>query len=162
MLLIYGKEYVNLQTAGMSIHTLTMKIINTILIIIAFCTIFNFITMLCREVTTSLTICALLFIAMFIIQAAIAPTASQLPYEKAIDQNGNIIVTDKPNLAYNDFKVKTARVLYLLNPEGQAMEVYNNDSEEPNFLNQMPIYSGGLIVILNTLGVALFNKKELK
>lgn len=162
MLLIYGKEYGNLQTAGMSIHTLTMKIINTILIIIAFCTIFNFITMLCREVTTSLTICALLFIAMFIIQAAIAPTASQLPYEKAIDQNGNIIVTDKPNLAYNDFKVKTARVLYLLNPEGQAMEVYNKEIEEPNFLNQMPIYSGGLIVILNTLGVALFNKKELK
>ena len=161
MMLFYGKEYGNLQSAGLSMQDLIIKLINSILIIIVFCTIFNFITMLCKEATTSLTICTLLFIVLFVIQAAISPTAHQLPYQKAIDSNGNIIVTNEPNLAYNDFKVKTARMLYLLNPEGQAMEVYNN-SEEPSFLKQVTIYSCNLIIILNYLGIVLFNRKELK
>ena len=117
--------------------------------------------MLCKEPTTALTICTLLFIVLFVIQAAISPTAHQLPYQKAIDSNGNIIVTNEPNLAYNEFKVKTAKILYLLNPEGQAMEVYNN-TEVPSFLKQFPIYSCGLIIIINSLGIVLFNKKELK
>lgn len=161
MAFIYGKEYGNLQSAGLSMQDLIIKLINSILIIIAFCTIFNFITMLCKEPTTALTICTLLFIVLFVIQAAISPTAHQLPYQKAIDSNGNIIVTNEPNLAYNEFKVKTAKMLYLLNPEGQAMEVYNN-IEVPSFLKQLPIYSCGLIIILNTLGIVLFNRKELK
>ena len=77
-------------------------------------------------------------------------------------ENGKIVVTDKPNLLYNDFKVKTARILYLANPEGQAMEIYDNTLEEPIFIYQLPIYSCGLIVIINVLGITLFNRKELK
>lgn len=88
--------------------------------------------------------------------------SKSLPYEKAVDENGKIVVTDKPNLLYNDFKVKTARILYLANPEGQAMEIYDNTLEEPIFIYQLPIYSCGLIVIINVLGITLFNRKELK
>lgn len=162
IILIYGNKYGNLQTIGLSIQDIVIKLISSILVIIAFCTIFNFITILCKEITTSLTICTLLFIVLFVMQAAISPIANQLPYEKAVDENGKIVVTDKPNLLYNDFKVKTARILYLANPEGQAMEIYDNTLEEPIFIYQLPIYSCGLIVIINVLGITLFNRKELK
>ena len=139
---MYGNKYGNLQTIGLSIQDIVIKLISSILVIIAFCTI--------------------LFIVLFVMQAAISPIANQLPYEKAVDENGKIVVTDKPNLLYNDFKVKTARILYLANPEGQAMEIYDNTLEEPIFIYQLPIYSCGLIVIINVLGITLFNRKELK
>ena len=83
---MYGNKYGNLQTIGLSIQDIVIKLISSILVIIAFCTIFNFITILCKEITTSLTICTLLFIVLFVMQAAISPIANQLPYEKAVDE----------------------------------------------------------------------------
>lgn len=116
--------------------------------------------MICCEITVSTIICTLLFITLFIAQGAFSITANESPYLKEIDQNGNIIVTNEPNLAYpGDFKVKIARVFYLLNPEGQAMEL---GGKETDYLNIMPIYSAGLILVINTIGIVLFNIEELK
>ncbi len=160
ILLVYGSKFGGIQALGTSLSEIIVKIVDTILVIIAFCSIFNFITMICREITISTTICTLLFIALFIAQAAFSLTANETPYLKEIDQNGNIIITEDQNPTYpGDFKVKTAKVFYLLNPEGQAMELGGKGT---SFLYYMPMYSTGLILVINVIGVILFDRKELK
>ena len=64
----------------MQISQFLMIILNTILIIISFCSIYNFIAMTCTEITISTTICTLLFIAMFIMQASFGYIASSTKY----------------------------------------------------------------------------------
>jgi len=49
IILMYGNKYGNLQTIGLSIQDIVIKLISSILVIIAFCTIFNFITILCNS-----------------------------------------------------------------------------------------------------------------
>ena len=160
ILAVFGNKHGGWNSLGSSSSEIILRIINTILTIIAFCSVFNFVTMVCKDIVVSTTICTLLFIVMFIAQGAVAITANESPYLKYFDQNGNIIVTNEPNLAYpGDFKVKTARIFYLLNPEGQAMEL---GGKETNYLYDMPIYSGILILILNILGIIIFRRKELK
>lgn len=140
-----------------------MVLLNTILIIISFCSIYNFISMICSEITISTTICIILFIAMFIAQGAFSLTAHTNKYiENAFyDENGNKhIISQELNLNYpGDEKVKQARIMYLSIPQGQAMEIGNNNLD---YLKQMPIYSITLIGIVNILGIYIFSKKELK
>ena len=140
-----------------------MVLLNTILIIISFCSIYNFISMICSEITISTTICIIIFIAMFIAQGAFSLTAHTNKYieETFYDANGNKhIVSQEINPNYpRDDKVKQARLIYLSIPQGQAMEISNNNLE---YLKQMPIYSLTLIGIVNILGIYIFSKKELK
>ena len=85
-------------------------------------------------------------------------------YTKAIIkayENGNkYIISQEPNPNYpGDEIVKMARTIYLLIPQGQAMEVGSNDTE---YAYQMPIYSIILISVVNIGGIYLIRKKELK
>lgn len=154
--LMYGK----LQ---MSILQFSISILNTILIIIAYCSIFNFVTMLCSEITVSTTICLLLFITMFIVQGSLGLTVNSKKYieHTFYDENGNrYVLSQEPNPNYpGDQKVKIAKVIYLLIPNAQANEVQNNSFENTN---QMPFYSISLIIVVNIVGIYLFSKKELK
>ena len=138
-------------------------LLNTILIIISFCSIYNFISMICSEITISTTICIIVFIAMFIAQGAFSLTAHSSKYiENAFyDENGNKhIISQEPNPNYpGDEKVKQARMIYLLIPQGQAMEIGNNDL---TYSSQMIISSIILIGVVNIVGVCIFSKKELK
>lgn len=147
----------------MPLSQFALVILNTILVIISFCSIFNFIAMICSEITISTTICIILFIAMFIAQGSFALTANSNKYinHTYTDENGNThIISQEPDPNYpGDQKVKQAKIIYLSIPQGQAMEIGNNDLES---LQQMPIYSISLIVIINILGVYIFSKKELK
>ena len=146
----------------MQISQFLMIILNTILIIISFCSIYNFISMICTEITISTTICTLLFIAMFIMQATFGYIASSTKYitNTSIDKNGNKVVTQEPDPNYpGDQKVRQAKIIYFSIPQGQAMEIKNGSSED---LYQMPIYSIILIIIINVLGLFIFSKKELK
>lgn len=142
---------------------LLMIILNTILVIISFCSIYNFVTMICSEITISTIICIILFIAMFITQGAFSLTAYSSKYiENAFyDENGNKhIISQEPNPNYpGDAKVKQTKMFYLSIPQGQAMEIENNNLET---LQQMPIYSITLIVSINLLGIYIFSKRELK
>lgn len=139
-----------------------LSMVDTILIIISFCSIFNFVTMICSDITVSTAICMVLFIAMFIAQAALSLTAFSTKYSTntTFDENGEIITIQEPDPNYpGDEKVKQARILYLLIPQGQAMEVGSDDFE---VLSQMPIYSIIVISIVNFLGIYIFCKKDLK
>lgn len=136
---------------------------NMLLIIIAFCSIDHWITMLCSEITVSTTICTLLFIAMFIAAGALGVTANSSPYvhHTYTDENGNShIISQEPSPNYpGDQVVKTARIVYLFLPQGQAQELWDNDSE---YMNQMFLYSFVLIAVVNLSGIYFFSKKELK
>ena len=140
-----------------------MGILNTALIIISFCSIFNFITMICSEITISTTICIILFIVMYIMQGVFSLTAHSTKYieQTLYDENGNKDIISQelnPNYA-GDQNVKKTKIIYLSIPQGQAMEISNSNLES---LQQMPMYSIPLIAIINILGFYIFSKKELK
>ena len=147
----------------MSLSQFAMILLNTVLVIISFCSIFNFISMICSEITVSTTICIILFITMYVVQASFSLTANTDKYitNTYVDENGvSHIVSQELDPNYpGDEKVKQARMIYLSIPEGQAMELGSND---PEYLRQMPIYSIILICAINILGIYIFSKKELK
>ncbi len=147
----------------MTLSQFAMVLLNTVLVIISFCSIFNFISMICSEITVSTTICIILFITMYVVQASFSLPANTDKYitNTYVDENGVSHIVSKeldPNYP-GDEKVKQARMIYLLIPQGQAMEIGSNDLE---YLKQMPIYSITLICTINILGIYIFSKKELK
>lgn len=145
-----------------SLSQFLVIMLDTILVIISFCSIFNFVTVICSEITASTTICMVLFIVMFIAQATLGLTAFSTKYltNTIIDENGNQVVTQELDPNYpGEKKVKQARIFYLLIPQGQAMEIGNNDFE---LLSKMPIYSFISISVVNFLGIYIFSKKDLK
>ena len=146
----------------MSFSQFAIVLLNTALVIISFCSIYNFITMICSEITISISICIILFVAMFVAQAALGFTANSRKYiEHAFWDNGNkYIISQEPNPNYpGDEKVKQARMLYLFIPQGQAMEIESGNLE---YWVQMSISSIILICVVNIAGVCIFSKKELK
>ena len=146
----------------MSFSQFSIVLLNTALVIISFCSIYNFITMICSEITISISICIILFVAMFVAQAALGFTANSRKYiEHAFWDNGNkYIISQEPDPNYpGDEKVKQARTLYLSIPQGQAMKIGGNDL---TYSAQMAISSIILIGVVNIVGVCIFSKKELK
>lgn len=146
----------------MSFSQFAIELLNTALVIISFCSIYNFITMICSEITISISICIILFVAMFVAQAALGFTANSRKYiEHAFWDNGNkYIISQEPDPNYpGDEKVKQARTLYLSIPQGQAMKIGGNDL---TYSAQMAISSIILIGVVNIVGVCIFSKKELK
>ena len=147
----------------MSTSQFAITLFDTALVIISFCSIFNFIVMICSEITVSTTICIILFIAMYVVQGALSLTVNTDKYltNTFTDENGiTHIVSQQPAPNYPaDQKVQQARMFYLLIPQGQAMEIGNTDSE---YLYKMPIYSVSLIIIINFIGICIFSRKELK
>ena len=146
----------------MSFSQFTIVLLNTALVIISFCSIYNFITMICSEITISISICIILFVAMFVAQAALGFTANSRKYiEHDFWDNGNkYIISQEPDPNYpGDEKVKQARTLYLSIPQGQAMKIGGNDL---TYSAQMAISSIILIGVVNIVGVCIFSKKELK
>lgn len=146
----------------MTIAQFTLIMINTFLVIISFCSIFNFIAMICSEITVSTTISILVFIAMFIAEASLGYTANKSKYITYSNWENDVGYTisqeEDPNYP-GDQKVKLAKMLYLFIPEGQANEIANGNREN---LYIMQIYSIILISIFNIGGIYLFSKKELK
>lgn len=147
----------------MPLSQFLMAILNEFLIIIAFCTIYNFVAMLFSEITISTTICIILFIAMFIISGSLALTISSKDYINILyyDENGegNIVSqTINPNYP-GEQKIKIAKTIYYFMPQGQAEEIQSGKTE---YLSKLPFYSITLIGVVNIVGIYLFTKKELK
>lgn len=171
----------------MNSSQLILIILNTILIIIAYCTIFNFITMLSSEITISTIICTLLFIAMFVICSGFSTTVNAEKYitSTTITENGESIIEKFPNPNYpSELKMKIAKIIYYTLPVGSSQEIQNassvfdylnsnldsnslstfkeNQNKSFNNLQASPNYLITLIIFLNLIGIFVFNKKELK
>ena len=146
----------------MPLNEFIMSILNVFLIIIAYCSIFNFVTMLCSEITISTTVCIILFITMFILSSSLSLTANSPKYitHSYWENDVEYIISKEPNPNYpGEQKVKIAKIMYLFIPQGQASDIA---SGETKYFTEMPLYSITLISIINICGVYLFKKKELK
>lgn len=148
----------------MPAYQFAINMLNTALIIIAFCSIYNFITMICSDITISTTICTLGFILLFIMNIVTGSAlTSSAPTVKnyGVDERGNVIVIgEQPNLNYEgEAKYNLIKTIYLLNPESQATEVQDVNSD---YTSEMPIYSIALILLMNIGGIYIFSRKQLK
>ena len=146
----------------MPLTEFAMSILNAFLIIIAYCSIFTFITMLCSEITVSITACTLIFISIVVAQMTTGYTANLTPYitNTYYEDGQEYIVSQEPSPNYPGEKiVKRAKMVYLSLPQGQAHKIASGDTR---YLYEMPMYSIILIGATNIIGVYLFNRKELK
>ena len=139
-----------------------MFILNGLLVIITYCSIYNLITMICPEITVATVISIITFIIMFIVEAYVGYIANQPKYttNSYYEDGKEYIVSQEINPNYpGDEKVKIAKTIYLIIPQGQASKIANMDTE---VIYKMPIYSLIIISIINIGGIYLFSKKELK
>lgn len=146
----------------MPLSQFALSILDVILVIISYCSIFNFVTMLCSEITVSTIICILIFIAMFIAKCSLSLTINTNQYiiNSYWEDGVEYIISQEPDPNYpGEQKVKLARTIYFFIPQGQADDIA---SEKTEYLSRMPIYSIILISIINIGGIYLFTKKELK
>ena len=179
MYLIGSKIYKPLQ---MTISQLSIIILNAVLIIITYCSIFNLISMICSEVTISVVMSVIIFVIMFVAEMIIGKTANEPKYitSSSWDNGVRTIISQEldPNYPGDDI-VNLAKTIELLLPQGQAQLITNSkltDSDEIKeqlytkeeieeyikTIYQMPIYSLIVIGVVNIGGLYLFSKKELK
>ena len=139
-----------------------MFILNSLLVIITYCSIYNLITMICPEITVATVINIIVFIIMFILETSVGYIANQPKYitNSYWEDGKQYIISQEINSNYpGDEKVKIAKTIYLILPQGQASKIANMDVE---FIYKMPVYSFLVISIINIGGIYLFSKKELK
>lgn len=139
-----------------------MFILNSLLVIITYCSIYNLISMIYPEITVATVISIITFIIMFIVEASVGYIANQPKYttNSYYEDGKEYIISQEINPNYpGDEKVKMAKTIYLIIPQGQASKIANMDTE---VIYKMPIYSFIIISIINIGGIYLFSKKELK
>lgn len=139
-----------------------MFILNSLLVIITYCSIYNLISMICPEITVATVISIITFIIMFIVEASVGYIANQPKYttNSYYEDGKEYIISQEINPNYpGDEKVKMAKTIYLIIPQGQASKIANMDTE---VIYKIPIYSFIIISIINIGGIYLFSKKELK
>lgn len=150
-------------------------LLDMILIIIAYSSIFNFITLMCSDITIATVACILAFIGMFVVSyLVISPIANDKKYYEnyVTNENGEIIKTEKnlnPNYVGDFAKQVYKNILYII-PSGQALqiqsEISRNDFEDIRMtdtdIKLAGLYSLGLIIVINGIGIYFFKRKDLK
>ena len=145
-------------------------LLDMIMIIIAYSSIFNFIALICSNITISTVSSLLLILIMFVIDMLLSPTANSTEYiqkNKVMDEQGNITYEIVKNEDYLGKIIQTTcKTIINFNPVSQAIEISGNkiemNEEDFNNLKRYPLYSLGLIIIITAIGIYLFNIKELK
>lgn len=145
-------------------------LLDMIMIIIAYSSIFNFIALICSNITISTVSSLLLILIMFVIDMLLSPTANSTEYiqkNKVMDEQGNITYEIVKNEDYLGKIIQTTcKTIINFNPVSQAIEISGNkinmNEEDFNNMKVYPLYSLGLIIIITAIGIYLFNIKELK
>ena len=148
----------------MNIFDFLYIILDMILLIIVFSSIFNFISMLCSNVTLSTVGSLLLILIMYVFCMSISGIAYSTKELKIqdFDENGNLVTKYLEDENYpGDFKKNLCKTIINILPTGQAMEL-SEVNIDINEIKIYPLYSLGVILIINILGIYMFNKKELK
>ena len=154
----------------MSFLQLAVILLDIIMIIIVYSSIFNFIALICSNITISTVTSLLLILIMFVIDMLLSPTANSTEYiqkNKVMDEQGNITYEIVKNEDYPGKLVQTiCKTISNFNPVSQAIEISGNkinmNEEDFNNMKVYPLYSLGLIIIITAIGIYLFNIKELK
>ncbi len=150
---------------GMPIIELNKLLIigfDSIMFIIAYCAIFNFISVLACNKTVSAVACILLF---FIILGVTVSSVNIIQTPETVQQGGLnpdtgvVSFEEIPNPKYpSDSKRQFYQTIVDIIPMGQAFSI---GAGLPTNLYMLPVYSAALIVLFNGFGMYLFNKKDL-
>ena len=154
----------------MSFLQLAVILLDIIMIIIVYSSIFNFIALICSNITISTVTSLLLILIMFVTDMFLSPTANSTEYIQkniVMDEQGNVTYEVVKNEDYPGKLVQTiCKTISNFNPVSQAIEISGNkiemNEEDFNNLKRYPLYSLGLIIIITAIGIYLFNIKELK
>lgn len=152
------------EAIQMNYSNIIQIILDTTLVIISYCSIFNLVTMMFSEITVSTIVGVVVYIMMFIIALNLQYIAHAQKYTTlSYFENEEGQVTEfKQELNSNypgDDIVKLAKNVYYFIPQGQAFELTSGNT---NDLNVYPKYSIALIIVVNAIGIYLFKSKELK
>ena len=154
----------------MNFSQLAVILLDIIMIIIVYSSIFNFIALICSNITISTVSSLLLILIMFVIDMLLSPTANSTEYIQkniVMDEQGNVTYEVVKNEDYPGKLVQTiCKTISNFNPVSQAIEISGNkinmNEEDFNNMKVYPLYSLGLIIIITAIGIYLFNIKELK
>ena len=154
----------------MNFSQLAVILLDIIMIIIVYSSIFNFIALICSNITISTVSSLLLILIMFVIDMLLSPTANSTEYIQkniVMDEKGNVTYEVVKNEDYPGKLVQTiCKTISNFNPVSQAIEISGNkinmNEEDFNNMKVYPLYSLGLIIIITAIGIYLFNIKELK
>lgn len=147
-------------------------LLNIVMIIVTYSSIFNCITLLCNDITMSTVIGIILILAMFVADGALSQTANAEKYRYQItsDENG-VITKEIIGIDQNypgETKKKIAQFIKYIMPTGQANQIGLNVSNQIRFQEEavdttnLLWYSIGTATIINVMGIYFFSKKELK
>lgn len=152
---IFGKLDVEL-------NTLLIITVGSIMFIIAYCAIYNFISMLSANKTVSSIICILIFFVMLgtVVTSVNIIQTPEFIQESYLDQEtGQLTFNQVRNPKYpSEAKKQFYQTIVDILPMGQAFVF--GAGLETNIL-MLPLYSLVLIIVFNGLGIYLFNKKDL-
>lgn len=147
-------------------------LLNIVMIIVTYSSIFCCITLLCQDITMSTVIGIIIVLAMFVTDGTLSLTANVEQYRYQITRDEQGVIT-KEIIGINqnypgDTKKKIAQIILYIIPTGQAnlleRKVSNNImfNEEITDTYILLVYSLGAAIVINIIGIYYFNKKELK
>ncbi len=161
IVLIVGK-ILDIKT-HVTLQKMAMCIIDSILMIALYCSIFNFISMIFSDITLSTIINVIILVVSFIITFYLFNISNNPKYfESTItDADGNTtVISQNPNPFYpGDEKVGFAKTVECLIPFSQAQIIINVEEES---LYKILIFSVIEICIINMGGIYIISKKQLK
>ena len=151
-------------------------LLDMVLIVVAYSSLFYLITLLFLHITLATVACILVFICMFVVsEFVVSPIANDKKYYSnyVTNENGEIIETQKhlnPNYVGDFAKQVYKNILYII-PFGQASQIQSTMSnlsyENDRYMTDTDIklaglYSLGLIIVINGIGIYFFKRKDLK
>ncbi len=146
----------------MSLSLFAFFVFDMFMIIIAYTAIYTFIVLLCSNKTISTVICILLSFGMLMLSLTLINILNTNEYitQALIGDNGEVTYETVKNPKYpSEEKKKICKTILDIIPAGQGFEIAGrSDFDEKIF----PIYSLGVIVFFTSIGIYLFNRKELK
>lgn len=139
-------------------------ILEIFIIIIAYSSIFTLISLICSNVTISITINMIMFLMMYVVCSGLGYTIN-IPKEITetyYGENGtSYIISSELNPNYpSELTLKICKPIYYCFPQGQALEL-TEKRENVNHINLI-LYSVGFSIVSTVIGMYIFNKKELR
>ncbi len=145
-------------------------VLDAFLIITVYSIIFNFISMLSHNITSSLIICILIFVVMFVsIEALVIPAnAEEFKEVWRENEDGEWYVVQTLNKDYHGKVVKKlCETMIKIMPLGQYYEIsgamtdFKQYGETDINIGILSLYSLGVIVVINGIGIYLFKREKL-
>ncbi len=141
----------------MSLSQFGLILLDIVMMIVTYASIFTFISLICTDMTKSTVISILLVLVMFIINGAISQTANA---EKFIINRvyDNEEIMPNPNYP-GDTKKKIAQTIIYIIPTGQASEIqdYKNLDTKRLLLSSISVS-----IIITIMGIYCFCREDLK